>query len=578
MKRLLIVIPLLAGLLFLVWFSQRLAGNRIYQVDECQNIYVAHLLGTGQANTSFTAITLFIMPLMWLTRHAVNSVDMFVNARFFALELFWLNIVLLTLATGEKLFSRRGLIALAGAATLAPLWDYGFEIRHDNLFLSGMLLMWCVLRVRPEGVQSYFIAGALAVLLEFVAFKAFVYVIPISFVFLLFPPPGHKATRAKLLAAWVMGAVVAFLLVRIGYGMTGVWDIYLQGFRNISKAASSGGRFPPWDTLGRLLYQTPLLLALAVSGLLAMAAELWRHRRSAITWDSSLPEAFLLLVALGALIINPVPHPYNLLHIVPYAYLLAWRYGDTLLKIIGDRPMLFPAAAGILIFAHLVPFSSATRRHSDYTNYHQEGLMSMAENMTDADKDPVYDGIGMVPTRHSIHYQWFLHSLNIQSFRNGQEMPVRGMLAANPAAVIIPNYRTDWLSDEDHAYIQKKYVPLEDDFWVLGQILQAGSGAFEIIHPGRYQITAVEASNIAGTYPLPKSLMESILPEPKFPPLVATLDGAQFDGKPTELTAGFHHIECGAGVQVAVVWLGPHMDRIPRMGPADHRWLFVNWY
>ena len=83
MKRLLILIPLLAGLLFLVWFSERLAGNRIYQVDECQNIYVARLLTTGQANSSFTAITLFIMPLMWLTRHAVNSVDLFINGRFF---------------------------------------------------------------------------------------------------------------------------------------------------------------------------------------------------------------------------------------------------------------------------------------------------------------------------------------------------------------------------------------------------------------------------------------------------------------------------------------------------------------
>jgi hypothetical protein len=578
MKRLLIVIPLLAGLVFLVWFSLRLAGNRIYQVDECQNIYVAHLLNTGQAKTSFTAITLFIMPLMWLTRHAVDSADLFINGRFFALELFWLNIVLLALATGEKLFSRRGVFALVGAATLAPLWDYGFEIRHDNLFLSGMLLMWCVLRVRPEGVQSYFIAGAVAVVLEFVAFKAFVYVIPISFLFLLYPPPGHKGTRAKLLAAWVIGAVVAFLLVRIGYGMTGIWDVYLQGFRNISKAAGGSGRFLPWNTLGRLVYQTPLLAALGISGLVAMAGELWRRRKAAITWDSNLPEAFLLLVALGALIINPVPHPYNLLHLVPYAYLLAWRYGDSLLKVIADRPMVCPAVVSILIFAHLVPFSTATRRHLSYPNYQQENLMRMAESMTDADKDPVYDGVGLVPTRHSIHYQWFLHSLNIQSFKNGQEMPVRSMLAANPAAVIIPNYRTDWLPDEDHDYIREKYVPLEDDFWVLGQILPAGGGALEIIHPGRYQITTVEASNIADTYPPPKTAKESVLPTPDFPPLVATLDGAQFDGKPTELKAGVHHIECGAGVRVAVVWLGPHLDRIPRMGPADHRWLFLNWY
>lgn len=577
MKRFLVLIPLLAGLLFLVWFSQRLAGSRIYQVDECQNIYVAHLVTTGQASTSFIAITLFIMPLMWLTHHAVNSVDLFVYARFFSLELFWLNIVLMALATGEKLFSRRGLIALAGAATLAPLWDYGFEIRHDNLFLSGLLLMWCVLRVRPQGIQSYFLAGALAVALEFVAFKAFVYLIPISFVFLLFPPPGHKAARKKLLAAWIIGAVVAFLLVRIGYGVMGIWDVYLQGFRNISRAAGGDSRFPPWNTLGRLLYQTPLLLTLTFSALLAMAAELWRRRRAAITWDSSLPEAFLLIVALGALIINPVPHPYNLLHLVPYAYLLAWRYGNTLLKDIGYRPVVFPAVASILIFAHLVPFSSATHRHLNYTNYHQESLMKMAEDMTDPQKDPVYDGIGMVPTRRSIHYQWFLHSLNIRSFINGQEMALRDMLATNPAAVIIPSYRTDWLPEEDHAFIRERYVPLEDDFLVLGKILPAGGGDFEIIRPGRYQITSAEASNISGTY-TPKSLKEFFSPEPKCPPLQAILDGARFGGKPAELTVGVHRVECGAGTQPAVVWLGPHLEHIPRIGPADHRWLFINWY
>jgi hypothetical protein len=577
MKRLLVVIPLVAGLLFLVWFSQRLAGSRIYQVDECQNIYVARLLTTGHAATSFVAITLFIMPLMWLTHHATSSVDLFISARFFSLELFWLNILLMALATGEKLFSRRGLIALAGAATLAPLWDYGFEIRHDNLFLSGLLLMWCVLRVRPQGMQSYFLAGALAVALEFVAFKAFVYLIPISFVFLLFPP-GHKIARKKLLAAWLIGAVVAFLLVRIGYGMMGIWDLYLQGFRNISRAAGGSSRFPPWDTLGRLLYQTPLLLTLAFSGLLATAAELWRRRRAAITWNSGLPEAFLLIVALGALIINPVPHPYNLLHLVPYAYLLAWRYGDTLLKDIGNRPVVFPAVASILIFAHLVPFSRATRRHVDYTNYHQESLMKLAENMTDAQKDPVYDGIGMVPTRRSIHYQWFLHSLNIRSFINGQEMHLRDMLARNPAAVIISSYRTDWLPEEDHAFIRQRYVPLEDDFWVPGKILPAGGGDFEIIRPGRYQITSAEASNICGTYAPANNPQEFFSPAPKFPPLQAILDGAQFDGQPAELTAGVHHVECGAGTQPAIVWLGPHLDHIPRIAPADHRRLFINWY
>jgi hypothetical protein len=575
-KRLLISIALVAGLIGLVWFSYRLAGNRIYQVDECQNIYTARLISSGQAKTSFAGITLFLAPLVWLTRNSVHSVDMFVSGRFFCLELFWLNIVLMAAATGEKLFSRRGLLALMGAATLAPLWDYGFEIRHDNLFLAGLLLMWCMLRVRPEGLRSYFIAGALAVALEFVAFKAFVYIIPISLGFLLFPPPEHKGTRVKLLAAWIIGAAVAFVVVRIGYGMAGIWDVYLRGFHEISKAAGGNSRFAPWNTLERLLSQTPLLLAVVIPGLLVVAADLVRRKKAALTWDSSLPEALLFLVALGALLVNPAPHPYNLLHLVPYAFIFAWRYLSPVLKIVADRALLYPAIGGIIVFAHLVPFWVATRRHSDYPNYHQEALMERAEDMTDPEKDPVYDGMGMVPTRRSIHYQWFLHSLNIQSFINGQEMPVRDMLAANPAAVIIPSYRTDWLPEKDHVFIRERYVPLEDDFLVLGKILPLGGGDIEIIRAGRYRITTAEASNIEGTYARPKSMPESNAPEPVFPPLAGTLDGMPLDGKPVELKVGKHHLECAA--KAAVVWLGPHLDTIPRMNGWDHRWLFVNWY
>ena len=341
MRKILISIALVAGLIALVWFSYRLAGNRIYQVDECQNVFTARLISSGQAKTSFAGITLFLAPLAWLTRNSVHSVDMFVSGRFFCLELFWLNIVLMALATGEKLFSQRGLIALMGAATLAPLWDYGFEIRHDNLFLSGLLLIWCLLRVRPEGLQSYFIAGALAVALEFVAFKAFVYVIPISLGFLLFPPPGHKGTRIKLLAAWIVGATVTFVIVRVGYGAAGIWDVYLRGFHEISKAAGGNTRFAPWDTMVRLLSQTPLLLALVIPGLLALAADVWRRKKAALTWDSSLPEGLLFLIALGALLVNPAPHPYNLLHLVPYAFVFAWRYVSTLWTAVTDRSGTF---------------------------------------------------------------------------------------------------------------------------------------------------------------------------------------------------------------------------------------------
>ncbi len=156
---------------------------------------MARIIATGQTKAFYAEAGLFQTGVLgWLARGATQSVDIFVPARFVMLELFWLNVVLLALATGERLLSRRGLIALVGAATLAPLWDFGFEIRPDNLLLCGVLLMWCVVRVRPKGLQPFFIAGALAVGLQFVAFEAAAFTLPISAAILALPPTGSTCS------------------------------------------------------------------------------------------------------------------------------------------------------------------------------------------------------------------------------------------------------------------------------------------------------------------------------------------------------------------------------------------------
>jgi len=203
--------------------------------------------------------------------------------------------------------------------------------------------------------------------------------------------------------------------------------------------------------------------------------------------------------------------------------------------------------------------------------------MATTEAMTDPAKDLVFDGVGLVPTRRSIHYQWFLHSVVLKNFQKKGSLRLRDMLAARPAAVVIQNYRTDWLPKEDLEFIHEHYVPLSDDFWVLGKILPCGGGAVEIAHPGRYCITSREQSNIVGTYAPPKSIFESD-PSPKSPPLVGTLDGVPLTNAPLELTAGMHRIEVPDGRQPAVVWVGPQLDHAPRMNSSDHRELFVNWY
>jgi hypothetical protein len=549
---------LLAGLVGLVWFSLHLAMNRIYQVDECTEVYNAKTLALDPVKADLGHVTLFQVLLSPFMRNFTVSADFFTAARFIMVELFWLNLVLIALATGEKLFSLRGLIALTGAASLAPLWDYGFEIRHDNLMLTGLLLIWCIIRLQPAGIRSYFLIGAIAAGLEFVAFKSFAYTIPISLAVLIFPPPESKLTRWKMAAAWIIGTVLTLLIIHWLLGYLGLWKLYLVTNNSLSDASANGHRFWPWQTLARLLGQTPLLLALALAALIALAVTLRKNGKAALHWNGYLPEGLLLLIAFGVLMVNPAPFPYNLLFLVPFAYLLAFKYTLTLVKdIIHHTKGLLPAAAAILIFTYFIPFYVATSRHLNMTNYRQVKLMYVAESLTNPAKDRIFDGVGMVPGR-PIDPRWWLHSFSIKSFIDGTVTPVHELLAQNSAAVLIPNYRTDWLPEIDQAYFTNHYVPLADDFWVLGKRLSSGGGDFAITHQGRYRISSLAGSDLAGTFP---SGMQALLSPLNDGKIIATLDGLTFSNQPVELSTGIHRIKCAADCQPVVVWLGPQTDR-----------------
>ena len=125
------VVLLLAGIGALGWCSFSLAGSRMYQVDECLNVFVARTIATHQ---STPGMDLFQLLLSWLLPVGARAAELFASARLVTWLIFWLNLILIALATGERIFSRRWLFALAGAATLAPLSDHGFEVRHDLLF------------------------------------------------------------------------------------------------------------------------------------------------------------------------------------------------------------------------------------------------------------------------------------------------------------------------------------------------------------------------------------------------------------------------------------------------------------
>ena len=541
-------------------FSIYLALNRIYQVDEAQNLFMARIIGTGQTGTYFTNAPLWLMgPLAWLVRSIQSSTDLFMWNRLIFLGIFWANVILIGLNTGTRLRSARGLAVLLGAATLAPLWDYGFEIRHDNLILTGLLLMWWTGRVRPRGIPSYFFLGFLAVLLQFIAFKAFVYILPISLAFLVFPSPLHRQSKVKLVATWIAGAVIALILCRLAYALSGLWPNYLSGLQGGLDVSGGGSRFGTGMALGRTLVQTPLLLSIAAAALWSVGRDLRLRGLASLARDGAGPEAVLFLAMLFVFFINPTPFPYNLVNLVPFAFLLGFRFLVPILEEVSGRPALLAIVGGVLCFTHGVPFATATWRHVDWSNERQELLMHTAESLTDPAHDAVYDAIGMVPTRPSINFRWYLHSLNIQSFLKEKEPGVQEMLASNPPAVLIPSYRTDWLRKEDWTFIQSRYIPLADDLWVLGQVLPLGGGSFVIVHPGRYQLLGQRNGSIS---PLDSGMC----------------DGKAIGNRPVELGVGRHEVSCPKDTRPAFIWVGPRLESLPELGPGDHQRLFVNWY
>ncbi|HKI69857.1 MAG TPA: hypothetical protein VKA67_09735, partial [Verrucomicrobiae bacterium] len=335
-----------------------------------------------------------------------------------------------------------------------------------------------------------------------------------------------------------------------------------------------------WHSTARLSAQTPLLWALVGSALVALTMELRRRGKSALSRDGILPETVLFVVAIAALFVPGNSFASSLLILVPIAFLLAYRYASALWKQIPRHSAAYPAIATLLVFLCIVPFVLATRKGLGWQNTRQDKLMNLAEEITDPGKDCIYDPVGMVPTRPIVDPRAFLHGQSVDKLINGPGPKVRDMLAANPPAVIIPSYRTDWLPKADHEFIRKRYVAVADDFLVLGKVLPKGGGSFEIYHPGRYRISPLKGSSLMGTYFEPKNLAELVSQKPVAPPppLAGTLDGKPLTAQPVELTVGFHQLKCAGDEVPAVVWVGPRLNQLPRIGSGNHDLLFYNWY
>lgn len=543
------------GLLLLLFlYSLFLCQNRIFQVDEAQTLYMAKVVGAGETGEFFTTAALSLLgPLAWIASSDLRSGQVFAVTRLLFVGVFWYNVVLSAYLAGGSLKKVRGLLALLVAASLAPLWDYGFEIRHDNLILAFVLTAYWMVMLRPIGKPSLVFSGAILASMPFVAFKAMVFAGPLIVLLLLIIAGQSREGWRRDWMLLLLGMFASGVAITGLYVFTGLWDVLLAGVTGGLDASVMGRRFGIMDALKRAMVQCPLL---AIAAIVLVPFEVVRWFRFPAGFLKALaqwPTLGLFVIGCFALFINPTPFPYNLVNVVPYAMIFVFGRVSARLETRTASVGKVSILIFLVLMVHLVSFKGSVLRHIHWTNHRQRLLMETAESMSAKDHR-VYDAVGMILSRKSIDYNWYLHSLNMSAFANGT-LRVGEMVKAHPPVVIIPNYRTSWLPEDDQVAMLSHHIPIADDFWVLGAWIESGSGDYEVLVEGRYAVFVEGEVNAE-----------------------IRMDGLSIESGVVFMEKGLHRLESHDGQALAIVWLGPDLDEIPDLGQKPVTPLFVNWY
>lgn len=529
---------LLFGLLgLLVFLSLWLALHRIYQVDEAQNAYMAWLMGTSQAHQAFVSAPAYLIPFAWLARWAASPGIIYIELRLGFLILFWINLLLIVRGAGFQVRSRRGLIALLLVAMMPPFWTYGLEARHENVIVLGILLLWNLGR-RPGRLErwSFLLMGGVAMGMQASAFKALAYWIPLMGVMLFSLQKLSPGGRWIAGFQWLLGAILVLaILVGLHLAM-GTWPSFMAEQTGFLKSAGAVERFAPLSALSRLFLQTPLLMGVL---LLPAVFRILRLPKVGLDWLSSTPEFLLFLWTMVLLGVNPNPFPYNVLTIVAVGCMAACTYLVETLPSLNFRQETGPLLLGVVLMTQAVPFLVQVEALLEVNNDRQSILMDCATDLTDPARDVVYDGAGLVPTRRSLGYYWFVNIMNVQRYRSGAIPTFRSEAAHDAPAVILPTYRLSYLEPEDIQFIRANYLALAGDFLILGDASKNTDRSWICLHAGRYNVILPKGA--------PKDSWLRLDDQPVNP-------GIRFFSK------GPHHIEASNAAAPTILWVGPSQE------------------
>ena len=535
---------------------------RHFHVNEIQIAYNIALWGVHDLDGYSNYAAPFMVPLAWLVGLLDTTASMLLVMRVAFFLLFLFNLI--AIATAQPYFrSRAGFLAvLAGITLFHPFWEHGFEIRHDVLLVTGSILLYGIAQriVRRGEAEPWLLAaaGAVAAAMQINASKGFLYGVPFSGVVLLAAlmprwrdrSEGQRSRAGgKLIGPLLWFAAGALVSIAACIGLlaaAGRLDDFGAAMAGIFSAGESSYRFSPTRELVRVALDAPLVYGPAMLFLVLVAVDAVRLRLR-ISGVTAVTAAFLLW-NLVALYINPVPFPYNFIHITPFVFLAAL---DVLARIDIAAPRARSIAVAVALAAAALLFGRSWF-HSPYmtrTNEAQLSYIAAAEAMTDPARDTVLDGVGLVLSRRPPHADWMLHSLLMPAYRDGQRASFTEMMFAHPSPVVIGNYRWGWLPRADLAVLHRRYIRLYPELFVLGSDIAGADGELTIHYPGRYLIRSRSASA---------------------PPARLRVDGTPVAAPAVvELATGVHRYDGADPAGVIVHWIGPTLDEPPRVLPLE---------
>jgi len=537
---------LVLGASFLI-LAAFVAWNRVFQVDEAQNVYGLWLLGSQKFSTYdfYAPPHLFLLrPLLWFADSA-PAIYLAVRMAWLAAwaALGWLLLRATGLRPGEPLFTP----AVAALGLTAPLWTYGLEIRHEVPGVLALLGCWILLAPfdgKPRRL-AYLLTGGLTGFVLLNAPKHILFLAPLLLLALVRPHPAYADRSRFRLFADLSGGFVAgvslLLLLHLAFGSA---EVMLRTYFAFFQGVSDVRRTLPKPLFEVLLFQTPLLSGFLIWRAGAFVAQA-RGTLLSDPWRSGAAQwLWLTSVVLGTLV-NPVAFPYNSLSIVAVGWVATLR--PALDVFLGETRSRRRRSLGwaLLLLGLGLPWALQMLTLLGWTNHRQLQLMRAAAALTDPVTDRVFDAAGLVPGREAVAPTWFIHLMNAPLLRAEGPNSLYSRFVARPPAVLIPSYRWNYLGRPTLDFIRENYRPLAPDLWVPGAQLAEGDGSWTSILAGRYWVSGAESGGF-------------------------TCDGFGVAPGAAEFSRGVHACRVPTGARVTLTWIGPGLDRPLELGrPID---------